>query len=640
MEGKDELYKGGDVKRAFLADQPMIFLVYKESYLNLNETNQSLLSLAVSLLQEFEDVFSEEMSSGLPPIRGIEHQIDFIPRTVIPNRPAYRSNPEETKELQRQVEDLLSKGYVRESMSPCVVPVLLVPKKDGTWRLCVDCRAVNNITVKYRHPIPRLDDMLDELHSSCIFSKIDLKSGYHQIRMKEGDEWKTTFKTKHGLYEWLVMPFGLTNAPSTFMKLMNHVLRVFIGKFVVVYFDDILVYNTNLDEHIEHLRCVLDVLRCEKLYANFKKCTFCMEKVVFLGYVVSTKGIEVDEEKVKAIKEWLTPKSITEIRSFHGLASFYRHFVKDFSNIAALLTEIIKKNVGFHWGSDQANAFATIKERLCSTLVLALPDFNKTFEIECDASGIGIGAVLMQDRRPIAFFNEKLSGAALNYPTYDKELYALVWALETWKNYLWPKEFVIHTDHESLKHLKSQGKLNKRHARWIEYIETFPYVVCYKQGKENIVADALSRRYVLLTSLSAKMLGFEYVKDVYANDADFFDVYIACDKAAFGKFYKHAGYLFKESKLCVPNCSMRELLVHEAHSRGLMRHFSVRKTLEILHEHFFWLKMRRDVTRICGRCITCCKAKSKVLPHGLYTPLPVPIEPWVDISMNFVLGLP
>jgi hypothetical protein len=336
--------------------------------------------------------------------------------------------------------------------------------------MCVDCRAINNITVKYRHPIPRLDDMLDELHGSCIFSKIDLKSRYHQIRMNEGDEWKTAFKTKYGLYEWLVMPFGLTNAPSTFMRLMNHVLRAFIGRFVVVYFDDILVYSKDLNEHIEHLRYVFDVLKCEKLYANFKKCNFCMEKVIFLGYVVTTTGIEVDEEKVKAIKEWPTPKSITEVRSFHGLASFYRHFVKDFSTLAAPLTEIIKKNVGFHWGADQDNAFATIKERLCSAPVLALPNFNKAFEIECDASGIGIGAVLMQDRRPIAIFSEKLSGASLKYPTYDKELYALVRALETWQHYLWPREFVIHTDHESLKHLKGQGKLNQRHARWLEYI--------------------------------------------------------------------------------------------------------------------------------------------------------------------------
>ncbi|RVW36601.1 Transposon Ty3-I Gag-Pol polyprotein [Vitis vinifera] len=370
--------------------------------------------MRVTFHWEYEDVFPNDVPSGLPPIRGIEHQIDFVSGATIPNRPAYRSNPEETKELQRQVEELLTKGHVRESMSPCVVPVLLVPKKDGTWRMCVDCRVINNITIKYRHPIPMLDDMLDELHGSCVFTKIDLKSGYHQIRMKEGDEWKTTFKTKYGLYEWLVMPFGLTNAPITFM---------------------------------------------------------------------SAKRIKVDEEKVKAIKEWPTPKSITEI--------------------------------------------------------------------ECDALGIGIGAVLMQEKRPIAYLSEKLNGATLNYPTYDKELYAL---------------------------------LNRRHAKWVEFIETFPYVIKYKQGKENIVVDALSR-----------------------------SVYGACEKATFGKFYRLDGYLFRENRLCVPNSSMHELLVREAHGGGLMGHFGVRKTLD---------------------------AKSRVLPHGLYTPLPVPSAPWFDIFMDFVLGLP
>jgi hypothetical protein len=215
--------------------------LYKEACFNTNELDESLPSVVVSLLQEYEDVFPNDVPSGLPPIRGIEHQIDFVPSATIPNRPAYRSNPEETNEIQRQVEELMAKGHVRESISPCTVLVPLVPKKDGTWRMCVDCRAINNIMVKYRHLIPRLDDMLDELHGSCIFTKIDLKSGYHQIRMKEGDEWKTAFKTKYGLYEWLVMPFGLTNAPSTFMRLMNHALRAFIGRFVFVYFDDILV---------------------------------------------------------------------------------------------------------------------------------------------------------------------------------------------------------------------------------------------------------------------------------------------------------------------------------------------------------------------------------------------------------------
>ncbi|GKV48658.1 hypothetical protein SLEP1_g55459 [Rubroshorea leprosula] len=294
--------KESDVKAAFFAKQPMFVLLYKDAYFNTNELNDSLPSVVKSLLQDFKDVFPDDVPNGLPPIRGIEHQIDFIPGATIPNRPAYRSNPNETKELQRQVEELMKKGNVRESMSPCVVPVLLVPKNDG------NCRAVNKITVKYRHPIPRLDDMLDELHGSCIFSKIDLKSGYYQIRMKEGDEWKTAFKTKHGLYEWCV---------------------------------------------------------------------------------VSADGIAADEEKVKAIKEWPTLKNISE------------------------------------WESEQENAFNLIKENLISAPLLALPDFTKTFEIECDASGIGIGAVLTQERRPIAFFSEKLTGIALNYPTYDKEMYAL-----------------------------------------------------------------------------------------------------------------------------------------------------------------------------------------------------------------------
>ena len=296
----------------------------------------------------------------------------------------------------------MEKGYVRESMSPCAVSVLLVPKKDGTWRMCVDCRAINNITVKYRHPIPRLDDMLDELHGSCVFSKIDLKSGYHQIRMKEGDEWKTAFKTKFGLYEWLVMPFGLTNAPSTFMQLMNHVLRAFIGKFVVVYFDDILIYSKNLVEHVEHLRLVLEVLRKEKLFANLKKCTFCTDKIVFLGFVVSAKGIEVDKEKVKAIQDWPTPTSVSQVRSFHGLASFYQCFVRDFSSIATPLTKVIKKNVPFKWGEKQEKAFKLIKEKLTNAPLLVLPNFAKTFEVECDASGIVIGGILMQEGRLVA----------------------------------------------------------------------------------------------------------------------------------------------------------------------------------------------------------------------------------------------
>lgn len=631
--------KKKEVESALMAREQLLVLMYKDVYFT-NDLNSSLPCEIVSLLQEFVDVFPEEIPDGLPLLRGIDHQIDCIPGASLPNRPAYRSNPEEAKEIQRQVDEFLQKGFVRESLSPCSVPVILVPKKDGTWHMCTDCRAINKITVKYRYPIPRLDDMLDELHGSCVFSKIDLKSGYYQIRMKEGDEWKIAFKTKYSLYEWLVMPFGLTNAPSTFMRLMNHVLPIFIGKFVVVYFDDILIYSKTLEEHVDHLHAVLNVLRENKLYANLKKCSFCLESVVFLGFVISSKGISVDEEKVKAIREWPVPQNANEVRSFHGLASFYRRFVKNFSSLAALLNELVKKNVVFKWTDVHEKAFNLLKDKLTNAPLLCLPNFDKAFEIECDASGFGIRAVLMQDSKPIAYFSGKFHGAALNYSTYDKELYALVRALQTWQHYLWPREFIIHSDHQSLKFLKSQGKLQKRHAKWLEFIEMFPYVIKYKNGKENIVVDALSRRYALLTSLQTKLLGFEFVKDLYANDSDFGKVWDSCSKHAFGNYYRHDGFLFQKNKLCVLVCSLREMLVRESHGGGMMGHFGVKKTLEILHEHFYWPTMKHGVQSVCDKCIPCKQAKSKAMPHGFYTPLPMPNHPWIDVSMDFVLGLP
>ncbi|KAA3480577.1 Transposon Ty3-I Gag-Pol polyprotein [Gossypium australe] len=427
--------------------------------------------------------------------------------------------------------------------------------------MCVDCRAVNKITFKYQHSIPRLDDMLDELSGVKLFSKIYLKSGYHQIPMREGDEWKTAFETKHSLYEWLVMPFGLTNAPSTFMRLMNYVLRSFIGKFCVVYFDDILIYSKLLEEHILHLKSILEVLRKETLYANLKKCTFCSEKVIFLGFVVSSEGLEVDQEKIKAIQKWPRPTSV------------------------------------------------------------------------------GIRAVLTQDGRHVVYFNEKLNGAALNYPIYDKKMYTLIQALETWQHYLWPKEFVIHSNHEALKHINSQHKLNKRHAKWVKYLKSFPNVIKYKKGKDNIVADALSRRYALLLTLDSKFLGFSLLKDLYANDDDFGETFAACENAFVEKFYRYEGFLFKEGKLCIPQSSIRDLLVHEAHNGSLIGYFGISKILLTLQEHFYWPRMRRDVERVYECCVTYKKAKPKIQPHDLYTPLPIPEAPWMDISMDFVLEL-
>ncbi|WVZ84536.1 hypothetical protein U9M48_031562, partial [Paspalum notatum var. saurae] len=576
-----------------------------------------------NLLQEYTDVFPKDLPPGLPPLRGIEH------RSISSPAPGFPTAPHTVQIRMRRRRSnakcaLLDKGYIRESLSPCSVLVLLVPKKDGSWRMCVDCRAINNITIRYRYPIPRLDDMLDELSGAIIFTKIDLRSGYHQIRMKLGDEWKTAFKTKFGLYEWLVMPFGLTNAPSTFMRLMNEVLRPFIGLFVVVYFDDILIYSKSMHEHLEHLRAVFDALRAARLFGNIEKCIFCTQRVAFLGYVVTPQGIEVDSSKIDAIREWPTPTTITRIRSFLGLAD----------STVAPLHELTKKDAPFSWGDSQEVAFTTLKDKLTHAPLLQLPDFNKVFELECDASGIGIGAVLLQEGKPVAYFSEKLSGASLRYSTYDKELYALVRTLQTWQHYLWPREFIIHSDHEALKHIRTQTNLNRRHATWVEFIESFPYIIKHKNGKENIIADALSRRYTMLSQLDFKIFGLQTVKDQYVDDADFKDILAHCmNGKPWGKFHMQDGFLFHANKLCVPASS-------EAHGGGLMGHFGVYKTHEVLTAHFFWPRMRRDVERLFARYTTCQKAKSHLNNHGLYMPLPTPTFPWLDISMDFVLGLP
>ena len=298
----------------------------------------------VPVVNEFEDVFPEELP-GLPPEREIEFEIELLPGVSPISQAPYRMAPVELKELKEQLQELVDKGFVRPSFSPWGAPVLFVKKKDGSMRLCIDYRQLNKVTVRNKYPLPRIEDLFDQLQGATVFSKIDLRSGYHQLRIKESDVPKTAFRTRYGHYEFLVMPFGLTNAPAAFMDLMNRVFRPYLDRFVIVFIDDILVYSKSSVEHEEHLRIVLSILRDKQLYAKFSKCEFWLDRVIFLGHVISAEGVWVDPSKIAAIVNWEPPRNVTEVRSFLGLAGYYRRFVQDFSIIASPITKLLTKDV-------------------------------------------------------------------------------------------------------------------------------------------------------------------------------------------------------------------------------------------------------------------------------------------------------
>ncbi|KAA0054966.1 transposon Ty3-I Gag-Pol polyprotein isoform X1 [Cucumis melo var. makuwa] len=456
----------------------------------------------------------------LPPLRDIHHNIELLSGASFPHLPHYHMSPNEYKILHDAIEELLKKGHIKPSFSLCVVPALLTPKKDGTWRMCVDSRAINKITVKYRFPIPRVSDLLDQLGGACIFSKIDLRSDYHQIRIRPGDEWKTAFKTNEGLFEWLVMPFDLSNAPSTFMRLMNKVLHPFLNKFIIVYFDDILVFSKTYDQHLQHIDQLFQVLNHNELYVNLKKCIFCSNEIAFLGFIIRKDHVLMDEKKVEAIKNWSTPTTVIQVQAFLGLASFYRKFIQNCSSIAAPITDCLKKGA-FEWGPKQQDSFNLLKESLRNILVLKLPDFFQAFEVAVDTCGTGIGAVLSQQEHPIEYFSEELSKSRQSWSTYEQELYALVRALKQWEHYLLSREFILLTDHFSLKYLHSQKSISMMHARWISYTQRFDFVIKHQAGKENKVADALSRKSNLLFILSSEITIFNHITELYKKDRDF-----------------------------------------------------------------------------------------------------------------------
>jgi hypothetical protein len=430
----------------------------------------------------------------MPPDRDIEFAIELQPgMTPISKRP-YRMPPVELAELKKQLQELLDKGFIRPSTSPWGCPALFVKKKDESLRLCIDYRPLNAVTIKNKYPLPRIDVLFDQLVGAKVFSKIDLRSGYHQIKIRASDIPTTTFSTRYGLYEYLVMSFGLTNAPTYFIYLMNSVFMPKLDKFMVVFIDDILVYSKNEEEHAGHLHVVLQRLREHRLYAKLSKCDFWLKEIKFLGHTISQAGIAVDPDKVQEVMNWKPPTTVRQIRSFLGLAGYYRRFIPDFSRIAKPMTELLKKGAKFVWGQKCEDAFHTLRQHLTTTPVLAQPDNSKPFDVYCDASGTGLGCVLMQYNRVIAYASRALRPHEQNYPTHDLELADVVHALKMWRQYLMGTYFNIFTDHKSLKYIFTQANLNMRQRRWLELIKDYDLEVHYHPGKANVVADALSRK--------------------------------------------------------------------------------------------------------------------------------------------------
>ncbi|KAJ9553497.1 hypothetical protein OSB04_017542, partial [Centaurea solstitialis] len=413
----------------------------------------------IPIVREFPEVFPEELP-GLPPQRQVEFHIDLVPGAAPIAKSPYRLAPSEMQELSNQLQEL----------------------------------ELNKITIKNRYLLLRIDDLFDQLQGATYFSKIDLRSGYHQMRVREEDIAKTTFRTRYGHYEFLVMPFGLTNAPAVFMDLMNRVCRPYLDKFVIVFIDDIVIYSQSKKDHEQHLRLILELLKAEKLYAKFSKCEFWIREVHFLGHVVNEEGIHVDPAKIEAIKKWEAPKTPTEIRQFLGLAGYYRRFIANFSKITQPLTTLTQKDKKFIWGEKQEEAFQLLKHKLCKAPILALPEGTDNFVVYCDASHQGLGCVLMQNEKVIAYASRQLKIHEKNYTTQDLELGAVLFALKIWRHYLYGTKCTIFTNHKSLQHILDQKMLNMRQRRWVELLNDYDCEIKYHPEKANVVADALSRK--------------------------------------------------------------------------------------------------------------------------------------------------
>lgn len=627
----------------------------------------------------YSKLFSEELETVLPKHTRWDHEITLKDGKEPELCKAYPLNPKHTEALKEFLDENLRKGFIRPSQSPAGYPILFVPKKNGKWRMCVDYRKLNQITIKNGYMLPLMAEIRDKTLGARYFTALDLKGAYNLIRIKEGNEYLTAFRTTRGHYEFLVMPFGLTNAPATFQTMINDVLRQY-DMFVIVYLDDILIFSSTLEEHKKHVHKVLQTLQDNNLLVEPTKCEFHKSEVTFLGYVLSHNQIRMDPKKVASIQDWPKPNTIKEVQSFLGFVNFYRRFVEGYSRIALPLTDLTKKKEGqdkpiFKWEEKQQRAFEELKAAILTEPVLMIPDPAKPFELETDASGFALGAQLTQrdeqgHPHPVAFFSRKLHGSELNYGIPDQELMAIIEAFKEWRHYLsgTTQPVKVLTDHKNLTTFTTTKDLGGRQIRWSEFMSEFNFVITHVKGKDNGRADALSRRLDYKTKEETRSEAIFRFNDkgemelnhqedpedrelnatwtVKPNDewtAKFKKEYYDDDYIQ-GKerpwITEKDGLYYYNDRIYVPVKYTHELF-KEYHEHPLHGHQGIAKTLSRIRRTYDF-PIARDVAKdVIHNCDVCNKAKSaKHAPYGELRPIAPPDRAWGTIAMDFIVKLP
>jgi transcription antitermination factor NusG len=635
---------------------------YLDHYLcgvSVEEAMKSVADEIKFLIKKYRELFPDKLPPGIPPKRTVDHQINLKPDTKPFNQHSYRMNQVELTTLRKQLDELLEQRFIEPSLSQYGSPCLFVKKKTGELRLVVDYRKLNQATLKMNYSLPRIDESLEQFKGSKFFSKLDLNSGYFQIRINENDIQKTAFNTRFGSYQFRVLPFGLSGGPSTFMLVMNEVFRDLVDKGVIIYMDDIAVYSKTKNEHLRLLSEVFERLKKNRLFVKLSKCEFMKSSIEFLGHNISDQGVRMLADKVKSINEWPTPRNEKHVASFLGLLGYYRRFIKDFSRVSLPLSELAKEKVKFTWGPDQEESFQKLKQIVTSDQVLVLPDYDKQFVVTTDASGYAVGASLQQmddetkRLRPIAFFSKKLSEQEMRWAVYEQELYAIVLSLEEWRHYLVGRKFKLITDHQSLIHLKKQQHLTSKQSRWVERLSDFDYEAEYLPGRSNVVADALSRRadydqrqdlntiQVSSCNLNDSVLGL--IKEAQSRDPFCKSVIDgSLENADRQQMSVENGVVLKFGRTFIPDDRLlRTKLLEIYHDSPLSGHLGYLKTKERISRNCYWYPLEKDVDSWLRSCTICQKNKTSTKkPIGMLKSVDVPNRNWEVIHMDFIGPLP